>query len=158
MDEVDALQGPNKDTGKIERQKRLRSQPGSLSQFGQMLFNQGGIEKILLDYLSKMDRITVEWNSRAEKLSVCPQNLEDDDDFPVAVGIMKPTSESDTADQTETIHARYVIACDGAQSWTRTQLDVPMESHSEHSTWGVIDIVPITDFRKHPPIYSTFAY
>ncbi|KAF7159443.1 hypothetical protein CNMCM6106_006716 [Aspergillus hiratsukae] len=138
--------GPHKDTGKIERQKRLRSQPGSLSQFGQMLFNQGGIEQILLDYLSKMDRITVEWNTRAEKLSVCPQNMEGDDDFPVAVGVVKTASDNDTAEQAETIHARYVIACDGAQSWTRTQLNVPMESHSEHSTWGVIDIVPITDF------------
>ncbi|EAW19726.1 putative FAD monooxygenase [Aspergillus fischeri NRRL 181] len=138
--------GPNKDTGKIERRKRLRSQSDSLSQYGQMLFNQGGIEQILLDYLSKTDRIAVEWNTRAETLTVSPGNSDGDDDFPVAVGVSKTTSQNDRTQQTETIHARYVIACDGAQSCTRTQLDVPMESHPEHSTWGVIDIVPITDF------------
>jgi 2-polyprenyl-6-methoxyphenol hydroxylase-like FAD-dependent oxidoreductase len=146
---TDALQDPNKDTGQIERRKRLSSQSDSLSQYGQMLLNQGGIEQILLDYLSKMDRIAVEWNTKAETLTVSSGNGEGDDDFPVAVGVSKSASENDTATQTETIHARYVIACDGAQSWTRTQLEVPMESHSEHSTWGVVDIVPITDFRKH---------
>jgi 2-polyprenyl-6-methoxyphenol hydroxylase-like FAD-dependent oxidoreductase len=114
-----------------------------------MLLNQGGIEQILLDYLSKMDRIAVEWNTKAETLTVSSGKGEGDDDFPVAVGVSKSSSENDPAGQTETIHARYVIACDGAQSWTRTQLDVPMESHSEHSTWGVVDIVPITNFRKH---------
>lgn len=145
---TDALQGPNKDNGEIERRKRLSSQSDSLSQYGQMLFNQGGLEQILLHYLSKMGRIAVEWNTRAETLTVSPGNGEGDDDFPVAVGVTKTANGNDTAEQTETIHARYVIACDGAQSCTRTQLEVPMESHSEHSTWGVIDIVPITDFRK----------
>ncbi|KAF4186782.1 hypothetical protein CNMCM8927_005060 [Aspergillus lentulus] len=138
--------GPNKDNGEIERRKRLSSQSDSLSQYGQMLVNQGGLEQILLHYLSKMGRIAVEWNTRAETLTVSPGNEEGDDDFPVAVGVTKTANGNDTAEQTETIHARYVIACDGAQSCTRTQLEVPMESHSEHSTWGVIDIVPITDF------------
>ncbi|RHZ44844.1 putative FAD monooxygenase [Aspergillus thermomutatus] len=138
--------GPNKDTGQVERRKRLRSQPGNLSQFGQMLFNQGGIEQILLDYLSQEGRIAVEWNTRAETLSIGPENILGNDDFPLAVGVTKTTSENDTVEQAETIHARYMIACDGAHSWTRSLLKVPMEGHSEHSTWGVIDIVPITDF------------
>lgn len=48
----------------------------------------------------------------------------------------------------ETIHARYLVACDGAHSWVRRQLNVPTDSISEDSTWGVLDIVPITDFRS----------
>ena len=47
----------------------------------------------------------------------------------------------------ETIHARYLIACDGAHGWIRSQLAVPNEEKSEESTWGVLDIIPITDFR-----------
>lgn len=47
----------------------------------------------------------------------------------------------------ETIHARYLIACDGAHGWIRSRLAVPNEEKSEESTWGVLDIIPITDFR-----------
>lgn len=48
----------------------------------------------------------------------------------------------------ESIHAKYVIACDGAHSWTRRQLGLPMEGDQSESVWGVIDIIPLTDFRK----------
>lgn len=52
-----------------------------------------------------------------------------------------------TPEEMETIHARYLIACDGAHGWIRDQLGVLNEENSEESTWGVLDIVPITDFR-----------
>jgi 2-polyprenyl-6-methoxyphenol hydroxylase-like FAD-dependent oxidoreductase len=56
----------------------------------------------------------------------------------------------------ETIHARYLIACDGAHSWVRNQLDVQTDTVSEESTWGVLDIVPITDFRLfYLPVHGT---
>lgn len=58
-------------------------------------------------------------------------------------------TEDRRSEKLETIHARYLVACDGAHSWTRRQLQVPTEARSESSTWGVIDIVPITDFRMH---------
>ena len=45
------------------------------------------------------------------------------------------------------MHARYIVACDGAHSWVREQLNVQTDAVSEESTWGVLDIVPITDFR-----------
>lgn len=57
------------------------------------------------------------------------------------------SGESSTSEEMETIHARYLIACDGAHGWIRNQLAVPNEENSEESTWGVLDIVPITDFR-----------
>lgn len=58
----------------------------------------------------------------------------------------------------EIIHARYLIACDGAHSWTRRQLQVPTEAKSEPSTWGVIDIVPVTDFRMRSLPMDTAVY
>lgn len=57
------------------------------------------------------------------------------------------SGENSTSEETETIHARYLIACDGAHSWIRDQLGVQNEENSEDSTWGVLDIAPITDFR-----------
>ena len=48
----------------------------------------------------------------------------------------------------EKIHARYLMSCDGAHSWVRHQLQVATEGDGESRQWGVLDIVPITDFRE----------
>ncbi|KAM0811079.1 putative Phenol hydroxylase [Seiridium cardinale] len=47
---------------------------------------------------------------------------------------------------TETVHAKYVIGCDGARSWTRRALGFELEGESTDFIWGVLDIIPITDF------------
>ena len=47
----------------------------------------------------------------------------------------------------ETIKAKYLIGCDGAHSWTRRQLGFKMEGEQTDFVWGVIDMIPITDFR-----------
>ena len=49
---------------------------------------------------------------------------------------------------TEIIKAKYLIGCDGAHSWTRRQLGFQMEGEQTDFIWGVLDIVPITDFRR----------
>lgn len=60
------LKGVNEKNGNIEREKRLPSQPGYLSNFGQVLLNQGLIEDILIEYLNKSKQLAVEWQKRAE--------------------------------------------------------------------------------------------
>lgn len=56
----------------------------------------------------------------------------------------------------ETIKAKYVVGCDGAHSWTRKALgpDFEMEGEMTDFIWGVLDIVPITDFRECPFLYD----
>ncbi|KAI1195322.1 FAD binding domain-containing protein [Nemania serpens] len=48
----------------------------------------------------------------------------------------------------EVLTAKYVVGCDGAHSWTRKTLgkDFEMRGEMTDSIWGVLDIVPITDF------------
>ncbi|KAK8088558.1 hypothetical protein PG997_003519 [Apiospora hydei] len=46
----------------------------------------------------------------------------------------------------ETIHAKYVIGCDGARSWTRTTLGFELEGEATDMIWGVMDVIPFTDF------------
>jgi phenol 2-monooxygenase len=65
--------------------------------------------------------------------------------------------EDDTADligksrenegKVETIKAKYMIGCDGAHSWTRGQIGSELQGEPTDFIWGVLDIVPITDFR-----------
>ncbi|KAG4440147.1 hypothetical protein IFR05_004356 [Cadophora sp. M221] len=46
----------------------------------------------------------------------------------------------------ETVRAKYMIGCDGAHSWTRNQLGYKLEGEQTDYIWGVLDIIPITDF------------
>ncbi|KAI3339118.1 FAD binding domain-containing protein [Ustulina deusta] len=59
----------------------------------------------------------------------------------------------------EVVKAKYVVGCDGAHSWTRKALGKDFEMRGEMTDfiWGVLDIVPITDFpdiRKRCMIHS----
>lgn len=65
---------------------------------------------------------------------------------------IKCAGEKSETESIETINARYLIACDGAHSWVRSELGVLFEGRSEDSTWGVLDIVPITNFRASNPL------
>ncbi|KAJ9161530.1 FAD binding domain protein [Coniochaeta hoffmannii] len=57
----------------------------------------------------------------------------------------------------EVIQAKYMIGCDGAHSWTRKELGFRLEGEHTDYIWGVLDIVPITDFpdiRQRCAIHS----
>lgn len=54
----------------------------------------------------------------------------------------------------QTIKAKYLIGCDGAHSWTRNHLDIHMHGEQTDYVWGVLDVIPITDF---PDIRSRCA-
>ncbi|KAH6668110.1 phenol hydroxylase [Plectosphaerella plurivora] len=59
--------------------------------------------------------------------------------------------------ESEIVHAKYVLGCDGARSWTRRQLGLELCGEATDFIWGVLDIIPITDFpdiRKRCAIHS----
>lgn len=90
----------------------------------------------MIDYLREKG-VQVEWNTAAESLEINHDGLS-------VIHVSRSQGEKDT------IKAQYVIGCDGVHSWTRDQLQIPMDAlsaPSEESTWGVMDIVPISDFR-----------
>ncbi|KAH8425157.1 uncharacterized protein LDX57_002906 [Aspergillus melleus] len=135
-----------KKPGNIQRVKTEKSNSGQDSRFTKALLNQGATEQVLLDYLEQKQNVHVERSKQAKTLDF--KDLSAKISFPVSVGIRRLTVDgSDASNQLEVINARYVVACDGAHSWTRDQLGVSTEGDSKGSTWGIFDIVPITDFR-----------
>ncbi|KAI0385733.1 putative phenol 2-monooxygenase [Hypomontagnella monticulosa] len=46
----------------------------------------------------------------------------------------------------EVVHAKYVVGCDGARSWTRRALGFELQGEATDFIWGVLDIIPLTDF------------
>ncbi|KAI2618404.1 putative phenol 2-monooxygenase [Hypoxylon sp. NC1633] len=57
--------------------------------------------------------------------------------------IQKSQSRAGTG---EIVYAKYVIGCDGARSWTQRALGFELQGEATDFIWGVLDIVPITDF------------
>lgn len=53
-----------------------------------------------------------------------------------------------------------MIGCDGARSWTRNTLGFELQGESIDVVWGVMDIVPFTDFREFPipPYFPRFYH
>jgi phenol 2-monooxygenase len=50
------------------------------------------------------------------------------------------------ANTEDIVKAKYMLGADGAHSWVRNQLGFKLEGESTDYIWGVLDIVPITDF------------
>ncbi|BGP34602.1 hypothetical protein JCM10296v2_006424 [Rhodotorula toruloides] len=68
--------------------------------------------------------------------------------------------KGEKAQRVETVKARYLIGCDGAHSWTRRQLGVKMLGDQTNFVWGVLDLVPRTNFpdiRMRCAIHSANA-
>ena len=82
-----------------------------------------------------------------EELRIDRSKVEDYTAHPITVKV-RQTPEEDSDAPREMIRAKYVIGCDGAHSWTRRQLGFQMEGEQTDFVWGVIDLIPITDFRK----------
>ncbi|QRW02682.1 phenol 2-monooxygenase [Ceratobasidium sp. AG-Ba] len=60
-------------------------------------------------------------------------------------------------DREEIVRAKYVVGCDGAHSWTRSQMGWKMEGEHTNYVWGVLDATPDTDFpdiRNQTAIHS----
>ncbi|KAL1849062.1 hypothetical protein Plec18170_007721 [Paecilomyces lecythidis] len=58
------------------------------------------------------------------------------------------------------VEAKYVLGCDGAHSWLRKQLDLRLQGESFEDYWGVLDIIPLTNFpdiRKRFIVKSKFG-
>lgn len=60
--------------------------------------------------------------------------------------MIRSAERNGRANQTEEVKAKFMVGCDGAHSWVRRQLGFKLEGDSTDYIWGVLDIVPITDF------------
>lgn len=74
--------------------------------------------------------------------------------------LIRVARKNDNANSVETVKAKFMVGCDGAHSWVRRQLGFKLEGDSTDYIWGVLDIVPITDFpdiRQRCAIHSANA-
>lgn len=164
---------PN-DKGEIIRSNRIPDTVVGISRFQQVVLHQGRIEQWMTDSIKKwsQDTLQVERPKLPLSIDIDESKVNDTDAYPVTVKVKTLSDDDANPEQfggkianglfrqfdgdkdlkveddseIETIHAKYVIGCDGAHSWVRKQIGIEMEGETSDYIWGVLDTVPITDF------------
>ncbi|KAF9038555.1 FAD binding domain-containing protein [Panaeolus papilionaceus] len=146
--------GPN---GGIQLTERAPDVTAASARFPfEITLHQGAIEAIFLDSMRSL-------NVEVER-PVVPNSIEISADHailndPKAYAVKTVLKHADKAleEQTEIVHSKFVVGADGAHSWVRKSLNIPMEGEQTDYVWGVIDMIPDTDFpdiRKKSVIHS----
>ncbi|CAI6337156.1 unnamed protein product [Periconia digitata] len=95
---------------------------------------------VKLRYLTEEEATPAQSNGSTVQDGLFRSNMAEDDTDDL---IRKSREKQGT---TEIVKAKYMVGCDGAHSWTRRQLGFQLEGEPTDYIWGVLDIVPITDF------------
>ncbi|KXT10048.1 hypothetical protein AC579_8654 [Pseudocercospora musae] len=91
---------------------------------------------------SAPDQTATSANGQAVQDGLFRSNLTADDTHE----LIERAKLNSKANSAEIIKAKYLLGADGAHSWVRRQLGFKLEGDSTDYIWGVLDIVPITDF------------
>jgi len=153
-----AFYNPKSD-GIIERTERAPNVTAPSARFPfEVTLHQGAIESIFLDSMNNRG-VKIERPRRpsAIEISEDADELLNPSSYPVKVTV-EHLDAVDDENRTEIVHAKYVVGADGAHSWVRKALGIHMEGEQTKSIWGVVDLVPETDFpdiRNRSVIHST---
>ncbi|KAI5120431.1 hypothetical protein M0805_009893 [Coniferiporia weirii] len=123
----------------------------------EVTLHQGAIEAIFLDSMRErglevtrpIEPVEITLDDREEILA-------DPNSYPVKV-TLKHLEDEGSTEETEIVHAKYVLGADGAHSWVRKELGFTMDGEQTDYVWGVVDIIPTTDFpdiRNRTAIHS----
>ncbi|KAI9464683.1 FAD binding domain-containing protein [Boletus coccyginus] len=123
----------------------------------EITLHQGAIEAIFIDSMKdhgvEVERprqpVDIEISEDADELSSLSS-------YPVKVTI-EHLDAVDEETRSEIVHAKFVVGADGAHSWVRKALGIEMEGEQTDYIWGVVDIVPETNFpdiRNRTVIHS----
>ncbi|EMT65560.1 Phenol 2-monooxygenase [Fusarium odoratissimum] len=137
--------------GILRRSSRIPDTVPGISRFQQVVLHQGRIERFFLDAINDFSqgKISVERGVMPTSLEIDPKVVEDPDAYPITVNLRHLSEEEAQPKQTSTsanVKAKYMLGADGAHSWVRKELGFKLEGESTDYIWGVLDIVPITDF------------
>ncbi len=127
------------DRSRIRRSGRIRDVEDGLSEFPHVIVNQARIHQYLLDSMrTSARRLVPDFGVEVVDVTV------GEGAHPVAVRL-RPTDSEDPA-AVRVVHARYVVGCDGARSTVRRSIGRELRGDSANQAWGVIDVLPDTDF------------
>src|SRR6187200_2272360 len=122
------------DPSRIARTGRIQDVEPGLSEFPHVIVNQARMLAYLLDHMARSPtRLSPFYGLEARDVQV--------DGGPVTV-----TLEHVPTGETSTVRASYVVGCEGARSRTRTAIGRELAGDATNESWGVMDVLAVTDF------------
>ncbi|KAF8909526.1 FAD binding domain-containing protein [Mucidula mucida] len=111
----------------------------------EVTLHQGAIEAIFLDAMRPLG-VEIERPAVPMKLQISTDDAEltDPTAYPIQVTIQHLDAKQGS--EPEVVRAKFIVGCDGAHSWVRKTLGITMDGEQTQYIWGVIDMVPDTDF------------
>ncbi|RDW70520.1 putative phenol 2-monooxygenase [Aspergillus mulundensis] len=138
--------GSGAERGSISRTGRAADVQPGLSHCPHVILNQARINGLFIEAMRKFNGQQIEYGWDVEGVELGDA----EEEYPVKV-----TAEKDG--EVQVFEARYVLGCDGAHSTVRKALGYAMIGDSSDAVWGVMDMIPRTDFpdiRKKASIRS----
>ncbi|KAJ5088705.1 hypothetical protein N7456_012321 [Penicillium angulare] len=154
--------------GRLQRQSVTANSKPGWSRFHESTLSQAQIEEYLMEYVRDRRNIEVKRETTPTSFEINYETINDRDAFPIRVTLENapsrpnvtldnvdtsdselseaPSYDSGYAGMGTTVEAKYILGCDGAHSWLRKQLGLRLEGESYDDSWGVLDIIPLTDF------------
>jgi phenol 2-monooxygenase len=126
---------------RITRTGRIQDVEDGLSEFPHVIVNQARMLAYLRDSMARSSsRLEPFHGLQAADVQPAP-----DGRSPVTVTLRHVRDGQDTG-ETSTVRARYVVGCDGARSAVRTSIGQELAGDAMNQTWGVMDVLAVTDF------------
>ncbi len=142
------------DERKITRTGRIQDTDDDLSEFPHVIVNQARMLAYLRDHMERSaSRLRPFYGLHASDVEV---DVSGSSEYPVTV-TLRHIKELEETGETSTIRAKYVVGCEGLRSRTRTAIGRQLVGDATNESWGVMDVLAVTDFpdiRVKCAIYS----
>ena len=131
---------PGPDNEGIVRADRIQDVEDDLSEMPHVILSQARVHDAYLELMMNSPRRLVpDYNRRLRDFV-----MTDDPVYPLSATF--ECLEDGRRGETELICARYIVGCDGARSAVRELLGHTLQGEAARQLWGVMDILPVTDF------------
>jgi phenol 2-monooxygenase len=132
-----------RDPSKITRTGRIQDVEEGLSEMPHVIVNQARLLAYLLDHMKRSaSRLEPFYDLHASDVQI---DTSGSSEYPVTVTLLHMKELEETG-ETSTIRAKYVVGCDGARSGTRTAIGRELVGDPMNQSWGVMDVLAVTDF------------
>ncbi|MCG2622540.1 FAD-binding monooxygenase [Arthrobacter sp. I2-34] len=140
LTEMNFWRPDEQDPRRIVRGGRAIDDEMGISEFPHLIVNQARV----LDYFAEVaanspTRLTPDYGWEFSSLEVT-----DEGEYPVKVTLVRSAGPNEG--QARTVHAKYVVGCDGARSKVRASIGCTLAGDAANHAWGVMDVLANTDF------------
>ncbi|MFL5850901.1 MAG: FAD-binding monooxygenase [Solirubrobacteraceae bacterium] len=131
------------DPTRIARTGRIQDTEPGLSEFPHVIVNQARMLAYLLDHMARSPtRLAPIYGLQARDVEV---DTSGSSKYPVTVTVQHMKGLEATG-ESSIIRAKYVVGCEGSRSRTRTAIGRELAGDATDESWGVMDVLAVTDF------------